>query len=86
MAGLKSCEHKTFASQSESIPENFCLQLTILQSENPSSFELISQFEKDFKNVLNKNEISDPLNSLDIGAYDNSTSYLREEISLFRVI
>uniref|UniRef100_A0A0D3ABE9 CCHC-type domain-containing protein n=1 Tax=Brassica oleracea var. oleracea TaxID=109376 RepID=A0A0D3ABE9_BRAOL len=71
MAGLKSCEHKNlFSSQSESIPDESFLQLTILQPENPSSFELISQFEKDSKNVLNKNEFSGPLNALDIGAYD----------------
>ncbi|KAF3603510.1 hypothetical protein F2Q69_00037410 [Brassica cretica] len=29
-----------------------------------------SNFEKDSKNVLNKNEFSGPLNALDIGAYD----------------
>ena len=71
MACLKSCEYKNFfSSQSESIPGESCLQLTILQPDNPSSFELISQFEKDSKNVLNKNEFSGPLNDLDIGAYD----------------
>ena len=71
MAGLKSCEHKNlFSSQSESVPDESCLQLTVLQPENPSSFELISQFEKDSENVLNKDEFSGPLNALDIGAYD----------------
>nr|VDC94892.1 unnamed protein product [Brassica oleracea] len=35
-------------------------------AENPSSFELISQFEKDSENVLNKDEFSGPLNALDI--------------------
>ncbi|KAF3540468.1 hypothetical protein F2Q69_00022751 [Brassica cretica] len=71
MAGLKSCEHKNlFSSQSESISDESCLQLTILLPENRSSLELISQFEKDSKNVLNKNEFSGPLNALDIGAYD----------------
>ncbi|KAF2541270.1 hypothetical protein F2Q68_00031969 [Brassica cretica] len=61
---------KLLAHQPESIPDESFLQLTILQPENPSSFELISQFEKDSKNVLNKNEFSGPLNALDIGAYD----------------
>ena len=41
----------------------------ILQPEHPSSFELISQFEKDSENVLNKDAYSGPLNALDIGAY-----------------
>ncbi|CAG7909604.1 unnamed protein product, partial [Brassica rapa] len=71
MAGLKSCEHKDlFSSQSESIPDESCFQLPVSQPENPSSFELISQFEKDSENVLNKDEFSGPLNALDIGAYD----------------
>jgi len=71
MAGLKSCEHKKlFSSQSESVPDESCLQLTVLQPENPSSFELISQFEKDSENVLNKDEFSGLLNPLDIGTYD----------------
>uniref|UniRef100_A0A0D3BX70 CCHC-type domain-containing protein n=1 Tax=Brassica oleracea var. oleracea TaxID=109376 RepID=A0A0D3BX70_BRAOL len=70
MAVLKSCEHKNlFSCQSESILDESCLQLNILQPENPSSFELISQFEKDSENVLNKDEFSGPLNALDIGAY-----------------
>ncbi|WZZ25854.1 hypothetical protein YC2023_009255 [Brassica napus] len=34
------------------------------------SSELIFQFEKNSKKVLNKNEFSDPLNAFDIGAYD----------------
>ena len=71
MADLKSCEHKNlFSPQYESIPDESCLQLTVLQPENPSSFELISQFEKDSENVLNKDAYSGPLNALDIGAYD----------------
>ncbi|WZZ54223.1 hypothetical protein YC2023_054330 [Brassica napus] len=71
MAGLKYCEHKNlFSCQSESILDESCLQLNILQPENPSSFELISQFEKDSENVLNKDEFSGPLNPLDIGTYD----------------
>ena len=71
MAGLKSCEHMDlFSSQSESIHDESCLQLTVLQRENPSSFKLISQFEKDSENVLNKDEFSGPLNALDIGVYD----------------
>uniref|UniRef100_A0A0D3AUU4 CCHC-type domain-containing protein n=1 Tax=Brassica oleracea var. oleracea TaxID=109376 RepID=A0A0D3AUU4_BRAOL len=40
------------------------------QQKNPSNFELISQFEKDSENVLNKDEFSGPLNPLDIGTYD----------------
>uniref|UniRef100_M4DFD4 CCHC-type domain-containing protein n=1 Tax=Brassica campestris TaxID=3711 RepID=M4DFD4_BRACM len=71
MAGLKSCEHKDLiSSQSESIPDESCLQLTVVQPENPSSFELISQFEKDSENILNKDKFSGPVNALDIGAYD----------------
>ncbi|KAG5410622.1 hypothetical protein IGI04_006941 [Brassica rapa subsp. trilocularis] len=71
MACLKSCEHKDlFSSLSESIPGEFCLQLTVLQPENPGSFELISRFEKDSENILNNDEFSGPLNALDIGAYD----------------
>nr|VDD25447.1 unnamed protein product [Brassica oleracea] len=71
MAGLKSCEHKSlFSFQSESILDESCLQLNILKPENPSSFELISQFEKDSENVLNKDEFSGLLNPLDIGTYD----------------
>ncbi|KAF3583855.1 hypothetical protein F2Q69_00027629 [Brassica cretica] len=34
------------------------------------SSELIFQFEKNFKKVLNKNEFFGPLNAFDIGAYD----------------
>ena len=70
-AGLTSCEHKNlFSSQSESILDESCLQLNILQPENPNNFELISQFKKDSENILNKDEFCDPLNALDISAYD----------------
>ena len=57
-----------FSSQSESVPDESCLQLTVLQPENPSNFELIYEFEKDSENVLNKDEFCGPLNALDIGA------------------
>ncbi|KAF3523960.1 hypothetical protein F2Q69_00050805 [Brassica cretica] len=60
----------TSSAPKQQIPDESCLQLTVLQPENPSSFELISQFEKDSENVLNKDEFSGPLNTLDIGAYD----------------
>ncbi|KAF3520844.1 hypothetical protein DY000_02062081 [Brassica cretica] len=71
MAGLTSCEHKNlFSSQSESILDESCLQLNILQPENPNNFELISQFKKDSENVLNKDEFCGPLNAFDISAYD----------------
>ncbi|WZZ81492.1 hypothetical protein YC2023_102064 [Brassica napus] len=67
MEGLKYCEYKNlFSSQSESIPDESCLQLTVLQPENPSSLELISQFEKDYENILNKDEFSSPLKALDM--------------------